>query len=58
MIWSAVRTGTRSFEKLNIQTQVEKLVKQFVAFSTFYGEYMSLPPSERGKHCSKNDRRR
>lgn len=38
---------------LSLKSRLWKAVKAFWQFSNFYGEYNSLPPSERGKFVNK-----
>jgi hypothetical protein len=49
MLWSTVRINTADLSRLELKTYVFRAAKWFWKFSNFYGNFASLPPSERGK---------
>jgi hypothetical protein len=54
MIWSSNRINTQDLSHLELKTYMFNWLKKFWQFSNFYGDYVSTPPSERGKFLKKH----
>jgi hypothetical protein len=49
MLWSTIRINAAKLSHLELKTYVLKAARWFWKFSNFYGDYASLPPSERSR---------